>query len=265
MKVRILISGLLLAGSGSLSDAASIDLECTKTGMQDEVRLDWNGGLPDYGVYRSESPAALMDPVNEIAMTAASSWIDLPPVGSIFYYAIDSLCDGSVEVCNGVDDDCDGIIDNGSFSDVWEPNSNCGAVANLGTIGSDERLIINPTIYAEGDVDYFRFTAMESDSTCACCDVFCFDEDYLMTVQLTVPAGAGSYSLCISSSDCSSVGDTCISVGDGQTDDITIGLDGSCSGNPDSYQFFVRIEGSLGSFACSPYELDIFFDAQVCL
>ena len=51
----------------------------------------------------------------------------------------------------------------------------------------------------------------ENDATCACCDSpVCLDEDYELTVALTVPAGAGSYQLCAARDVCTFDGSGCI-------------------------------------------------------
>ncbi len=46
----------------------------------------------------------------------------------------------TTEICNDLDENCDGIVDNGAFSDSYEPNPSCAAPRVLATVGSDQTL-----------------------------------------------------------------------------------------------------------------------------
>lgn len=175
------------------------------------------------------------------------------------------LNNATPETCNNLDDNCDGTIDNGAFSDPYEPNSGCGAVRTLPGVGSDQtQTLTTLTIFPSGDTDYFQIVATENDSSCACCDPFCTDEDYQLTLTLTVPLGAGSYQLC-SSATCGAVTNTCINVNEGSSGTLTYNLDGGCPGN-DVYTVYLRVSaGSSPGFECLPYRLSYFFDAGRCL
>ena len=166
----------------------------------------------------------------------------------------------STETCNNLDDNCDGTTDNGAFSDWAEPNGACGSYTSLATVGSNNSIsYTNLTLYGSGDQDYFRIPATETDSSCSCCDLFCFDEDYQLNIWLTVPAGAGSYMFCTGDT-CGNVNGACQEVLAGQTRGWTWTLDGACPGN-DSYSRYVRIYGdNAPGFECSPYTLSYDFD-----
>jgi hypothetical protein len=170
----------------------------------------------------------------------------------------------TTETCNNLDDNCDGTIDNGAFSDSREPNNSCVAYTSLPTVGSDQTLTQNTlTIYPSGDVDTFRINATETDSTCGC-GAFGFDEDYRLTVTLTVPPGAGSYQFCTSAA-CASLGDTCQTINAGSSSFWTWDLDGDCSQTSDSYSIYFRIAPwNSPGFECLPYTLSYFFDAGLC-
>jgi hypothetical protein len=174
----------------------------------------------------------------------------------------------TTETCNGLDDNCDGIVDNGAFADAFEPNNDCNSFKTLPQVGSDQTVTQNGvTLYPSGDADYFRIPAVETDSSCACCDAFCTDEDYRLTVTLTVPADAGSYTFCAATA-CGNVTNNCRTVPAGSSASLTFLLDGACtSGSTDSYSLYVRVAaGSTApGFNCAPYRLSYFFDAGVCL
>jgi hypothetical protein len=165
----------------------------------------------------------------------------------------------STETCNGLDDNCDGVIDNGAFQDGYEPNNSCTSFMTLPQIGSSQTLTQNPTLYPSGDVDYFRIPAVETDSTCSCCDgFFCTDEDFRLTVTLTVPPGAGSYQFCTAPT-CDQVANNCQVVSAGTSQTWTYNLDGSCPAI-DSYSIFVRISAwTSPGFSCQPYTLSYNF------
>jgi hypothetical protein len=159
------------------------------------------------------------------------------------------------ESCNNTDDNCDGSIDNGAFTDIYETNNSCATVVTAGSMNtSGAAVTITPTLYASGDADYFRLDYVESDSSCGCCNLICTDEDYRMTITLTVPAGAGSYQLCGNGGSCSGF-TNCTTVSAGASGSIQIGFDGACPGNDDG-SAFVQITGQgAPAYECLPYTL----------
>jgi hypothetical protein len=168
----------------------------------------------------------------------------------------------TTETCNGVDDNCDGTIDNGAFQDGLEPDDSCAQVRTLAGVGSDgTHTESGPTLYGPGDTDYYQFTATETDSSCYCGFPF-LDEDYDLTTTLTVPPGAGSYELCMGT--VCGTWTSCITVAGGSSDSILLLLDGSCTAT-DAYTYFLRIRGVSGAASsCHAYSLSYFFDAGYC-
>jgi hypothetical protein len=175
----------------------------------------------------------------------------------------------ATETCNGLDDNCDGTIDNGSFVDSRESNDSCASAHMLPMVGSDATVSLPSagTLFPEGDVDVYRFLAAETDSSCGCCDTFCLDEDYELTVTLSVPVGAGSYQLCAARDTCAFGVADCVTVNENSSGSLKFRLDGSCvSSANDSYPVYVRVAGGSTppSTSCKPYGLSYFFDAGRC-
>lgn len=160
----------------------------------------------------------------------------------------------STETCNNIDDNCNGVTDDGSFSDSSEPNGSCSNYTTLAQVGSDQTLSIDTkTIYGSGDNDYYRINARETDGSCGGCDGL-FDEDYRIHLTLTVPSGAGSYMFCTGNSDCGNVNSNCQEVLAGQAATWIWTLDGGCGTGNDSFTRYVRIYGdNAPGYECLPY------------
>jgi hypothetical protein len=167
------------------------------------------------------------------------------------------------ESCNNVDDDCNGTADDGLPADVYAPNNACGSARVLSMLGSNAQYTINdPTIYPAGEMDFFRLEARETDSSCGC-GILSSDEDYRFHATLSVPSGAGSYEVCVSTS-CGSFSN-CTTVNAGSTNSTFITLDGDCSGGTDIYIPYIRVRGIGGpGFECLPYSLTLGFEAGLC-
>lgn len=176
----------------------------------------------------------------------------------------DNMCTpgpSEAETCNNLDDDCDGSVDNNMSGDSYEPNSSCGGSESLGTIGTANpggSVTIYPTLYPSGDVDYFHGTIRENDSTCHGCDwTGIIDEDIAANARLTVPAGAGSYEMCLVPAGTCPSWSNCVTVSAGNSATRTVWRDGAC-GSTDSTNFAIRIRG-IGAPAseCLPYTLQV--------
>jgi hypothetical protein len=174
------------------------------------------------------------------------------------------------EACNDLDDDCDGVTDDGAFSDGFEPNIACASATVLAAVGSEQTASYESmTIYGSGDEDYYAVTMNETDTSCGCAfpaDIF--DEDYFVTVELTVPPGGGSYEVCMRpGGSCAFESFECIEVAAGQSGRIERFFDGTCTplSPVDAYDVRIRVRGdNAPAFECRPYTLRYTFDAGHC-
>ena len=137
----------------------------------------------------------------------------------------------------------------------------------LAAVGSDETKMYTATLYPSGDADYFHVHAAETDSVCAGCSCgpFCVTEKYRFNVTLSVPAGAGSYQVCVSRT--CGVAEQCTTVPAGTSGTVPyLLLNGSCTpGSTDSYDLYIWIIGVSGQgFKCFPYTLTYNFRSGVC-
>ncbi len=171
----------------------------------------------------------------------------------------------SAEVCDDVDNNCNGVTDDGLSGDGYEVNNACSQPANLGTLytqaasGQPASLSIVPTLYGSGDVDVFRVDWSENDSSCGCSGFLATDEDYALTATISVPANAGSYRICAQMDGCGGTG-TCTTVTGGSSGSVTIWKDGCCSpvGCHDSGTGYFTVSGvGAPGYECAAYTLGV--------
>jgi hypothetical protein len=154
--------------------------------------------------------------------------------------------------CDGKDNDCNGIIDDGLESDKDESNNNCSQSRQHTVDGNEPAVVIDRTIYPEGDVDYFQINAKEGSSWCvptrAQCNFF--------TAELYQPNVSGvQYRFTLMTKNCSSPEQTF----KGSGDKISLIWEGVCGLNDDQ-TFWIKVEPDASSspkFTCKPYQLNM--------
>ena len=162
----------------------------------------------------------------------------------------------TAEVCDDLDNDCDNATDEGLNGDLYEPNAGCGSRRLAAQINGQPTSTLRGTVYPANDTDHFVFLAQEDDEgSCACCDLFCTDEDFRVTVTLTPPAGR-RYELCLGG-DCNGMGANCVAVTGPSSASRTYSYDGGCCPIwcSDSRDVQVRVQGVGGAYDCDEYTL----------
>ena len=185
------------------------------------------------------------------------------------------MCDGGVqavaEVCDNLDNDCDGTLDEGLRVDNYETNNTCRTAEGLGRYPRDtvQPRVVSGTLYPDGDTDWYNLIFEEGRDLCVPF-VNWGETDYEVSVQLTnVPEGA-TYQLCVrvareedvladACEEPDVLEEQCADVGDVQT--ITAFVEASCGSN-DSTHVLARVQ-ALGEspFSCEEYTLS--FSARI--
>ena len=170
-------------------------------------------------------------------------------------------CLPPAETCDGEDEDCDTVIDNG-FEDSYESSggNTCGSAVNVGNVSDSSRdtITINANILGPGDEDWFRVMAMDdSDSTS---DEFNF-EVYWETnpggLSFDVYEGSCSSSWCSGITDCANWYTDFYVGGEGENPCRSPVQADYNTCDDDSQTFLIRVYRSSGSGLCSDYSIKI--------
>ena len=112
------------------------------------------------------------------------------------------------EICDTLDNDCDGDIDEILVPDTFENNDGCGQAKFIGQAieNSDQPLTISAMLYKQTggtDVDWYKVEADELSDFAPCSWSIPADDDcYEFSVTLDVPEGV-NFDLCVHMGDCS--------------------------------------------------------------
>ncbi|MEC9072958.1 MAG: MopE-related protein, partial [Myxococcota bacterium] len=184
--------------------------------------------------------------------------------------------DPGPEVCDGIDNDCDGVADDNPQGDQWETNQSCQTLTDLGFVVENQGTsTFQANLFPGSDVDWYRVTAKESAN-------FCFGGEegpYTFSVTLKPPSTANGasenldYDLCVypmDSTNCANLppyglcdsgspNNLGIWKGPGQAETFTSdSWMGECFDNDDR-TFIIQVVtyDAENDFSCDPYTLEI--------
>lgn len=180
------------------------------------------------------------------------------------------------EVCNGIDDDCDGDTDEELADDTYEGNDTCDDARTLPDAEeAGDAVVVTASLYhgapdAGDDVDWFFITADEAIGLCVPGDLQC---GYQFAVTLALPEGADAeeWGFCVHQGACGDLADFCTDFEtdyDDESGEYTLELawDGIC-GLDDSREFLVSVSADEGVQSCASYTLsmEMYYADRACL
>ncbi|HOX45817.1 MAG TPA: putative metal-binding motif-containing protein [Myxococcota bacterium] len=174
--------------------------------------------------------------------------------------------------CDGLDNDCDGQVDDGLPGDGYETNEACANPAVLTDLEELEEfapLLTGATLYPGGDVDWYQGQAVEASHIDPNCVNFPVPDQYFgFQVNFTPPASAvpgywEQYQLCVVFETC---GDPDVYCTDPDTDwqagagyyAIAFQLIGTC-GLDDSFRYYLQVRSAdqaSPTSDCHDYQLE---------
>jgi hypothetical protein len=161
--------------------------------------------------------------------------------------------------CDGKDNNCDGVIDNGLAGDGSENNDTCALARNYTISDADSAAkVLTLSIYPTGDVDYFKITAKEDAIILLpkpCWPPLGPPQCNTLEVELIPPTVTGlQYQFVLMTGTCTKPAQSFTSTGK-----KSFTWDGQC-GFDDSTDFWIKVEpiaSSAPNFSCKEYKLKL--------
>ncbi len=159
--------------------------------------------------------------------------------------------------CDGKDNDCDGLVDNGLDGDTDETNNDCANARGQQVPNDGLDKVLSRTIYPQGDLDYYRIDALDSS-----CLLPFFDQCHELSIELVAPPVSGvQYQFTLyQGTSCQTIAPV-----DTPTTKKVISWSGHCLFD-DSRGYWLKVEpvsGSSPDFHCQPYNLKLRFTSKL--
>ncbi len=164
--------------------------------------------------------------------------------------------------CDGKDNDCDGVVDNGMTPDAEEVNDTCNQARHKVVEDDGTTVTVGATIYPSGDIDYYRISMNEVTAILYPdpCNPICFppfcdpsEQCLYLEVEMVQPTGA-TYEATMLTGSCSSPSQSFAT-----TSKQTLRWDGICNLD-DSRDVWLKVAPKAGSFpawSCATYQVKL--------
>jgi hypothetical protein len=138
LRALVLLAASIALPLTSTRAADGVSLTVKKGPAAGDITLDWTGGEPAFDVYRATSAAGLVAPANLVTSTSARTLTTGVGTDAIEFFIIGSPCVIDLpERCDGVDNDCNGVIDDpGAESSCTLANATAACVSGACAVGS---------------------------------------------------------------------------------------------------------------------------------
>ncbi|WP_455903673.1 MopE-related protein [Microbacterium sp.] len=170
------------------------------------------------------------------------------------------------EICNGLDDDCNGIPDDNMSGDAYEPNNDCTEVFTLPALDEDDPGRYTGEFTGAGDEDWYRIQMKEGTRWCT---PFTDQCHFVLLASLTVPDSttAGDFEICVYGGETCGATPFCSREFDAGTNTYTVDISftGTCAVDDDR-DVLMSVRSLSPASLCAAYtiDLDFFYTEQDC-
>ena len=174
-RLGVFVGLACVVSAANVRAADGVALTVRKGPGAGDLTLDWTGGQPTFDVYRATTAAGLVAPGNLLASTSDRTLTTDEGVDAVSFFIVASPCViDPPERCDGVDNDCNGTIDDpGAASSCALANATAACVAGFCAVDfCDGGYVDCDTTAANG----CEFAASDFDtdvSNCGGCGIIC--------------------------------------------------------------------------------------------